>query len=229
MSNSHDLKTYRRRLQNPTRAEKYATRFERGSRQRIDRREQRAVRKIFGGLIDCGSVLDIPSGAGRFLPTLALEGRRIVEIDVAFEILVFARKRALNYGALVNAIQGDASRLPLMNGAVDCVFSNRLLHHILPSAERLVLLREFHRVCRRWTVVSFFNYKGMAKVREILKRLKGRQPAYQNQPTIEEFGAEVVQSGFRVQSIVATGLPWVSQRYFVLEKKTPEESFSSVR
>jgi hypothetical protein len=105
-----------------------------------------------------------------------------------------------------------------MDRAVDCVFSNRLLHHILVPAERQAILREFHRVCRRWTVVSFFNYKGMGQIRNILKRLKGRQPPYAKQPTLEAFSAEAVQSGFHVQAIVPTGLPWVSQKYFVLEK-----------
>lgn len=224
MSNSHDLDSYRRRLQDQARAEKYATRFERGSRRRIDRREQRAVRKIFGNLSGCQSVLDVPSGAGRFLPTLAQGGRRVVELDVAFEILIFAYKRAMETGARAAAMQGDASRIPLIDEAVDCVFSNRLFHHILPSAERIALLREFHRVCRRWTVVSFFNYKGLAKIRGLLKRLKGRKPAYENQPTMEEFKVEAVRSGFRVKAVVATGLPWVSQRYFVLEKNNRKGS-----
>ena len=219
MSDSHDLDSYRRRLQSRAKAEKYATRFERGSRRRIDRREQRAVRKVFASLSGCESVVDVPSGAGRFLNTLSQGGRKVVEVDVAFEILEFARERVRRNGMRAVALQGDASRLPLGDASVDCVFSNRLLHHILPSAERVALLHEFHRVCRRWTVVSFFNYKGMARIRGFLKRLKGRRPPYENQPTIEEFSAEVVQSGFRVKRIVATGLPWVSQRYFVLEKE----------
>jgi hypothetical protein len=115
-------------------------------------------------------------------------------------------------------MQGDASRLPVADGEVDCVFSNRLLHHILSPAERTSILREFHRVCRRWVVVSFFNYKGLAGIRNALKRLKGRRPPYEQQPTQEQFGREAIESGFRVKKIVPTGLPWVSQKYFVLEK-----------
>jgi hypothetical protein len=82
----------------------------------------------------------------------------------------------------------------------------------------MAILREFHRVSRRWTVVSFFNYQGLAGIRNFLKRLKGRKPRYQGQPTLEQFTGEVERCGFRVEDIIPTGPPWVSQKYFVLEK-----------
>jgi hypothetical protein len=219
MSGLRDIKSYSRRLQGDTQAARYAKRFEQGSRKRIDQREQRAVRKIFGELPDCDSVLDVPSGAGRFMEALSQRGRRrVLEMDVAFEILEYARDKATAFGSAVCVMQGDASRLPVADGEVDCVFSNRLLHHIISPAERIAILREFHRVCRRWAVVSFFNYKGLANLRGMLKRLKGRRPPYEHQPTQEQFGREATESGFRVTKIVPTGLPWVSQKYFVLEK-----------
>ena len=218
MSGSHDIQSYSRRLQGEAKAQRYAKRFEQGSRKHIDQREQRAVRAIFSEMKDCETVLDVPSGAGRFLGALGQGGRRVLEMDVAFEILAYAQDKATKTKADAHAMQGDASRLPLADGAVDCVFSNRLLHHILPPAERTAILREFHRVCRRRAVVSFFNYKGLAKLRGFLKRLKGRRPPYENQPTLEQFSEEAVQSGFRVKAIVSTGPPWVSQKYFVLEK-----------
>lgn len=219
MSRLHDVKSYSRRMQSEKRAQRYAKRFERGSRKRIDRREQRAVRKIFLNLPQCQTVLDVPSGAGRFVRTLSQGGRLVIEMDVAIEILVHALERARKTKTSAGAAQGDASRLPMRNDSVDCVFCNRLLHHIHASHERTAILREFHRVCRRWVVVSFFNYKGFAAVRGFLKRLKGRTPPYQNQPTIEEFGHEIVASGFRVKAVVNTGPFWVTQKYFVLEKE----------
>jgi ubiquinone/menaquinone biosynthesis C-methylase UbiE len=214
----HDIQSYTRRLQDKRKAEQYARRFESGSRRRIDRREQNAVQRIFADLADCASVLDVPSGAGRFLTTLGGGRRKVFEMDVAFEILEYAREKAGAAGVPGLVLQGDASRLPLRDGAVDRVFSNRLLHHIIVTEERVAILREFRRVCRRWTVVSFFNYKGMARIRGLLKRLKGRRPPYENQPTLEQFSEEAARSGFRVHQIVPTGLPWVSQKYFVLEK-----------
>ena len=219
MTGLHDVESYSTRLQDKKRAEYYARRFDSGSRRRIDQREQNAVRKVFATLPECRSVLDVPSGAGRFVKTLSQGGRLVIEMDVAFEILEFARDAALQAGAQGLILQGDATRLPLAANAVDCVFSNRLLHHLLSPVERVAILKEFHRVCRRWTVVSFFNYKGMARIRTLLKRLKGRRPPYQNQPTLEQFSLETNQAGFKVDAIVPVGLPWVSQKYFVLGKQ----------
>ena len=218
MSALRNVRSYSKRFQNAARAERYARRFESGSRRRIDEREQRAVGRAFAGLPGCRSVLDIPSGAGRFFATLSRDKRRVIEMDVALEILEFARDRSREAGGAAGLAQADASKIPLRDGSVDCVFSNRLLHHIVSVAERATLLREFHRVSRRYAVVSFFNYRQFGALRTILKKLRGRQPVYDEQPTRDAFAGEVARSGFKVLSIVPTGPLWASQMYFVLEK-----------
>lgn len=205
-------KTYKRRFQSKARAEKYARRFESGSHKRIDAREQRAVAKIFAGLDGCRTVLDVPCGAGRFGKTLGQGDRRVIETDVAHEMVEIAHR------AHRLAVQSDAAHLPFRNGAVDCVFSNRLLHHILPRDERAVFLREFHRVSKRWVVVTFFDYRMFATVRKALKKLKRAKVRYDEQPTFEQFEAEVMAAGFRIMKVVPTGPVWVSEKYLVLEK-----------
>ena len=210
--------SYRPRLQEASRAEKYATRFERGARRRIDQREQRSVRNIFASLDGCESVLDVPSGAGRFLASLNERPRRVIEADVALEILEFARARGKKQGLNAGYVQADALRLPLRDGAVDCVFCNRLLHHIVSVEERAVFLREMRRVSRRYVVVSFFDYQKFGRVRRLLKKLKGRKPKYDGQPTLVQFQEEATRCGFQVRDVVPTGAVWVAQKYFVLEK-----------
>lgn len=213
-----DIASYRTRLQNEAQAEKYAARFDRGSRARIDRREQCAVEKIFAGLPGCRNVLDVPCGAGRFARTLAQGGRFVIGLDSAREILAHAQKRAARFGVRAGFIHGDASRLSFPDDAVDAVFCNRLLHHILKPEERAVILRELRRVSRRYLVVSFFDYQGFATVRRWLKTLKGSKPKYAGQPTREQFERELNACGLRVRELVPTGAAWVSQKYFVLEK-----------
>lgn len=213
-----DIASYSTRLQNTAEAEKYARRFERGSRARIDRREQRAVRRIFGRLPDCRSVLDVPCGAGRFLPTLAEFCPEVMGADIAAEVLEHARQKAEATGGRARVFRGDASRLELADGAVDAIFCNRLLHHILKEEERARILKELHRVTQRYLVVSFFDYQGFGAVRRLFKRLKGSKPIYGGQPTIEQFRAEITRAGFRERELVPTGPFWVSQKYFVLEK-----------
>jgi ubiquinone/menaquinone biosynthesis C-methylase UbiE len=214
-----EAKTYRQRMQHAKRARLYAERFETGSRRRINEREQRAVTKIFDVLPDVRTVMDVPSGAGRFAKALS-DGRVLIEIDVAFEILEFARERAAKAKLNVAFMQSDAAKLPLVDGAVDCVFCNRLLHHILSAKEREVFLREFHRVTRKYLVISFFDYHAFGRVRKLLKALKGRKPKYDQQPTFAQFTEEVSRCGFNVREVVATGAPWVAQKFLVLEKIT---------
>jgi ubiquinone/menaquinone biosynthesis C-methylase UbiE len=223
------LATYKARLQNAEQAEKYARRFERGSRKRIDRREQAAVRRILSGLPDCKTVLDVPAGAGRFAATLGQAGRKVIGMDAAMEILQFARRRAESAGVRASFAQGDASRLALKDESVDAVFCNRLLHHILGREEREKILRELHRVTRRYAIVSFFDYKKFGAVRSFLKTIKGRQPPYRGQPTREEFSAEVARCGFAVAKIVPTGPFWISQKYFVLEKSRAPDGQTPAR
>jgi SAM-dependent methyltransferase len=213
-----DTASYRARLQVLADAESYATRFERGARRRIDRREQQAVRAIFARLPDCTSILDVPCGTGRFLPTLAASGRRVTEMDVAAEALHLARRRARDLGLEADFQVGDAAKLPLLDAQVDAVFCNRLLHHIARRDERAIFLREFQRVSRHYVVVSFFDYRRFGRLRIWLKRLKGRRVNYAGQPTLPEFLAEAADCGLRVRAVVPTGPIWVAQKYLVLEK-----------
>src|SRR2546422_5790460 len=106
-----EAKTYRHRFQNKAKAEKYARRFERGARKRIDRREQHAVQKIFAELDGCSSVPDVPSGAGRVAAALAKGDRRVIESDASYEMVEIARERAEKGGVRALCQQSDAGRL----------------------------------------------------------------------------------------------------------------------
>jgi len=214
-----EAKQYSRRMQKAERARRYAERFETGSRKGINLREQRAVAKIFDALPDCRSIIDVPSGAGRFAKVLS-RGRELIEADVAFEILEFARERAERTKLRVSFMQSNAAKISLADGAVDGVFCNRLLHHILKADERKMFLREFHRITRKYLVISFFDYHSFGGVRRVLKALKGRKPNYDQQPTLAQFTEEVTRCGFNLREIVPTGAVWVAQKFFVLEKST---------
>ncbi len=212
-----EAKQYSRRMQEAKRARLYAERFETGPRKGINLREQRAVARIFKSLPDCRTLIDVPSGAGRFAKVLS-EGRELIEADVAFEILEFAQERAARAKLDVRFLQSNAAKIPLANDAVDGVFCNRLLHHILAPEERAMFLREFHRITRKYLVISFFDYHSFGSVRRVLKALKGRKPKYKSQPTLEQFTDEVTRCGFTVSQVVPTGPLWVSQKFFVLIK-----------
>lgn len=147
-------------------------------------------------------------------------------MDVSEEVLELARQRAAAQRVTAEFLHGDASRIPLPDAAVDAVFCNRLLHHIRSVAERSVFLKEFHRVARKYVVLSFFDYLAFGRVRLFFKRLKGRKVDYTGQPTLRQFREEVLQCGFEVLGLVPTGAFWVSQKYFVLAR-TPAEGHTT--
>ena len=91
---------------------------------------------------------------------------------------------------------------------------------ILPFLFLLLVrvLREFHRVSRRYAVVSFFNYRRFGAIQRWLKRLRGRRPPYEVHPTAAEFAAEAAEAGFRVRDTVQVGPFWEAQEFYVLDK-----------
>ncbi len=216
---------YDARFKNLKTAQSYADRFERPTHRHINRREQKAVATILSQLEGVNRILDMPAGAGRFLPTLHSANRTIFEMDVSHEMLQLSHQRLSGSGtsarhpSKVHWIQGDAFRLPLADSAVDCLFCNRLLHHFRSAEDRLKLLREMRRITRRYVIVSFFDYHRFGKLRVFLKRLRGRRPDYSGHPTKTAFESEVAQAGFAVKRIEMTGALWVAQVYYLLEKK----------
>lgn len=215
---------YGARFKNTATAQKYADRFERPTHRHINRREQRTVARILSGLdgAQIKIMLDMPSGAGRFLPTLVNESRTLIEIDISHEMISLGHQRlsSQNTRGKVHFLQGSAFNLPLADNSIDCIFCNRLLHHFKEQNDRLNLLRELYRISRRYVIVSFFDYHRFGKLRVILKRLRGRKPDYSGYPTKATFEAELAQVGFKVDRIEPTGPPWVAQVYYLLQKSS---------
>ena len=83
---------------------------------------------------------------------------------LAFETLEQGRERAERAKLRVRFFRLYAARIPLVDG----VFCDRLLHHILPTEEREMFLREFHRVTRSYLIVSFFDYHTFVGVRRVV-------------------------------------------------------------
>jgi ubiquinone/menaquinone biosynthesis C-methylase UbiE len=238
MSSTETSPSYDSRFQNPKTSRAYADRFERPTHRHINRREQRAVQKILSQLdnTQIKTLLDMPSGAGRFLPTLLHPSRTIIEIDVSHEMLQLSHQRLGGTGtpggsdipggsgtparhpSTVHFIQSDAFHLPLADNSIDCLFCNRLLHHFRDAKDRLNLLKEMHRITRRHVIISFFDYHRFGPLRLLLKRLRGRRPDYSGHPTKPAFESELSQSGFKVTLLQPTGGPWVAQVYYLLEK-----------
>ena len=120
-------------------------------------------------------VLDCPSGAGRFLPTLARLDARVLAMDTAFEMLrEGVRHRDLFSKPPVMSV-GSALALPMVDRSVDAVLCARLIHHFPDADSRVRILAECARVARVGVVVSFFDvhsYGGWRRRRKLRERDK---------------------------------------------------------
>lgn len=193
------------------------------SRRFSDWREQNMARKALSLAGNPGSVLDLPCGAGRFLPLLGERAdRELLAADYSEGMLEVTR-RILEPKLLqrVKLFQTSAFDIDLADGSVDCVFSMRLLHHIGAAEDRLKIFREFHRVTRDTAVLSLWvdgNYKAWRR-----KRLEARRPSgkYQNRFVIpaEQVESEFQQVGFDLVGKVDFLPRYALWRCYVLQKK----------
>ncbi len=103
------------------------------------------------------SVLDCPSGTGRFLPTLAQLGASVIAMDTSGSMLKEGRKHYDLFDETPVALVGSAFQIALPDDSVDVVLCSRLLHHIPEHDDRMTILREFARVARLGVVLSFFD------------------------------------------------------------------------
>lgn len=121
------------------------------------------------------SVLDCPSGTGRFLPVLRGFDASLITMDTSASMLREGQAYFDSFSVSPTAIAGSAFELPLADNAVDVVLCSRLLHHIPEREGRVKILREFARVARIGVVFSFFDANSLrAWKRQRKAKRKGR-------------------------------------------------------
>ncbi|MDR1423231.1 MAG: class I SAM-dependent methyltransferase [Azoarcus sp.] len=190
-------------------------------------REMRLARRALKLAGDPNLVLDLPCGAGRFWPMLCEQPARVIlAADNSADMLAVARDaQPLETVARVNAFQTSAFAIGLDDGAVDCIFCIRLLHHVASAEHRLCILREFHRVSRDTVVLSLWvdgNYKAWKRRRlEACRTAEGKAAQSQNRfivsrVTIEE---EFRQAGFRIIANLDFLPGYAMWRTYVLRKE----------
>jgi len=197
------------------------------ARRLSDWRDQQVARQALQLAGEPGLVLDLPCGAGRFWPLLAeRENRVILAADNSPHMLEVALGRqAPEIAGRVHAFQTSAFAIDLADGAVDCIFCMRLLHHIAEPAHRLTMLREFHRVTRDTVIVSLWvdgNYKAWRR-----RRLEARRAARDGNENANRFvvPAATIENEFAEAGFSILGhhdfLPgYAMWRVYTLRKRT---------
>ncbi len=94
-------------------------------------------------------VLDAGCGNGRYLIPLAMEGYKIIGIDISGRMVSNLYSRIKSNNVSADVVLGDIRDLPIKNECVDvviCLFG--VLSHIQGSSNRDKALSEFYRVLK---------------------------------------------------------------------------------
>ncbi len=116
------------------------------------------------------TILDAPTGTGRFIPLLRSLGHRVTGIDISPDMLREQRLRGRNHGEAL--VRGDCERLPFDDASFDYVISFRFMGH-LPPPTRLRVLREFRRVARKGVIVEYPVLNSLTRLKSTLSAARG--------------------------------------------------------
>lgn len=190
-----------------------------GARARRNAAKWRAISRAMdlatslGG--DIRSVLDLPTGTGRFVASLAARGCDVVGADISREMMrVGEEKVPAAAGAQVRFAQCDAEALPFRDSSFDCVMTIRFLFHLTGEA-RMRALGEFARVTRRWVIADYRHRYSLRYLRQSgAHRLGLRGPA---EPRVSraQIDDELSAAGLRARRIFRIA-PVFSDKWIVL-------------
>jgi ubiquinone/menaquinone biosynthesis C-methylase UbiE len=116
-------------------------------------REFRMLEEIVRDQIAEGStILDAPTGTGRFLPLFESLGHKVAGLDISADMLKVQNSSSRSRNVVL--LQGDCERLPFRDGTFDYIVSLRFLGHVPPNV-RIRVLQEFKRVALKGMIVGF--------------------------------------------------------------------------
>ncbi len=117
--------------------------------------EQAFVGEWIGAIPPGRTVLDIPTGTGRFLELFKNQCVKVHAWDISKDMLEEIHRRFAPLPAGWDVRQADAESLDLSNGAVNYIISWRFFH-LIPAPVLNRVLCEFRRVCLDTVVVQVF-------------------------------------------------------------------------
>jgi ubiquinone/menaquinone biosynthesis C-methylase UbiE len=193
-------------------------RFSTPERQKRNARKWAAIRKALSEATGVRTILDLPCGTGRFTGGLAREGFEIVGSDISHEMLHKAASVEGLPQEIRGFVQANAEHLPLRNDSLDCVVSIRFMMHVDP-ATRVRMLREFHRVSRRWVII---DYRHCYSFRYVLTHTFGRlgigRPPL-SRVSRKELNKEFADAGFAIRKVIRVSAPLLSDKWIVLAER----------
>lgn len=199
-------------------------RFSTPERQKRNTRKWAAIRKALSATTGVRTILDLPCGTGRFTGALARDGYEVVGSDISLEMLQKAATVELGKKSdggeprVHGYLQANAEHLPLRDACLDCVVCIRFMMHV-DAATRVRMLKEFHRVSRRWVVV---DYRHKYTFRYVLSHTfgklgLGRTPL--DRVSRRDLEQEFRDAGFAIREVVRVSAPLLSDKWVVLAER----------
>jgi SAM-dependent methyltransferase len=91
-----------------------------------------------------GTILEIGCGAGRMTRMLACDFTRVIAVDVSADAIAYGRRRVTNEN--IEWREGDGTRLPMMDGGTNAVFSCHVFQHFPDNLSQVAMFAEIFRV-----------------------------------------------------------------------------------
>jgi SAM-dependent methyltransferase len=179
------------------------------------RREQRAIASLLALLPaeGVGSVLDFPTGTGRWLGPLNVMAPELILCgDVSPAMLRAARERAGRLPTRTLFVQAAVEEMPFGTDQFDLVFCHALAKH-LPVSLQAAVLKDLAHVSRRYVICSLSVRRGIPGLFRQLRRARGAQTV---SAAWVRRSAETV--GLIIRASRQTSTPLGTERSFVFEK-----------
>lgn len=156
--------------------------------------------------LDGDAVLDAPCGTGRIHEILKQHFREVTSMDSSQSMLDVHRQ---NTGS-DRLYCGDIFDMEFADNQFDWVVCYRLYHHLQSESERVLLLKELQRVCRKGVVFTAwiqtpFNRRGGSRRRTL---------------SMAELQATISQAGLKYKTIDYSMWPFQPKCVITCEKPT---------
>ncbi|MEO8671042.1 MAG: class I SAM-dependent methyltransferase [Tahibacter sp.] len=162
------------------------------------------------------TILDVASGTGQMLPSLASFGDLVVASDLTPAMLAVARERSSMYPNVLYCV-ADATRLPYAIQTFDAVASSRFLHLFAPSVQQ-ELVQEMARVLSSGgtLVVDYYSANGrriFAPFIWFYRTLLRKRPENDHRVSLRDARHMIERAGLEVVRIEGIGnfllVPWL--------------------
>jgi ubiquinone/menaquinone biosynthesis C-methylase UbiE len=161
-------------------------------------------------------ILDVATGTGQMLPSLAAVGELVIASDLTAAMLAVARNNCAEFSAIRYCV-ADATKLPYLEGSFDAVASSRFLHLFEPAQQQALIVEMAKALSTKGTlIVDFYSSDGrrvFAPMISPYRLLFRKRPENDHRVSIGEAREMIEAAGLRVSSIEGLGnfllVPWL--------------------